>query len=81
MAIEQLKDFFEKVKGDSSLQEKLKAAKSPEDVVGIAKEHGHVFPENQFPLSAKELEAVAGGDAQDLGTTTYVLAGDCSPNM
>ena len=41
MSLEQLKAFLEKVKGDSSLQEKLKAAKSPEDVVGIAKEHGH----------------------------------------
>ena len=30
-----------KVKSDNSLQEKLKAATSREDVVGIAKEHGH----------------------------------------
>ena len=41
MSLEQFKAFLWKVKGDSSLQEKLKAAKSPEDVVGIAKEHGH----------------------------------------
>ena len=43
MSEEQLKAFLAKVKGDSSLQEKLKSAKSPEDVVGIAKEHGHEF--------------------------------------
>ena len=41
MSLEQLKAFIEKIKGDKSLQDKLKAAKSPEDVVGIAKEHGH----------------------------------------
>ena len=81
MSQEQLKAFFEKVKSDSSLQEKLKVAKLPEDVAGIAKEHGHVFLKNQFPLSAKELEAVAGGDGQDLGTTTYVLATYCAPGM
>ena len=43
MSLEQLKAFLAKVKGDSSLQEKLKAAKSPEDVVAIPKEHGHKF--------------------------------------
>ena len=81
MSLEQLKAFLTKVKRDSNPQDKLKAAKSTEDAVAIAKEHGHVFPENQFPLSAKELEAVAGGDGQDLGTTTYVLATYCAPNM
>ena len=34
---------LEKLKDDKSLQDKLKAAKTPEDVVGIAKEHGHEF--------------------------------------
>ena len=43
MSQEQLKAFLAKVKGDSNLQEKLKTAKSPEDVVGIAKEYGHDF--------------------------------------
>ena len=41
MSLEQLKAFRPRVKGDSNLQEKLKAAKSPEDVVAIAKEYGH----------------------------------------
>ena len=63
MSEEQLKAFLEKVKGDSSLQEKLIAAKSPEDVVGIAKEHGHEFTADKISqLSEEELEAVAGGD-------------------
>ena len=62
MAEEQLKAFLEKVKADTSLQEKLKAAKSPEVVVGIAKEHGHEFAtEHMTQLSDEELEGVAGG--------------------
>ena len=36
MSEEQLKAFLAKAKDDQSIQEKLKAAKSPEDVVGIA---------------------------------------------
>ena len=64
MSLEQLKAFLEKVKGDSNLQEKLKSAKSPEDIVGIAKEHGHEFTADKFgQLSQEELEGVAGGNA------------------
>ena len=62
MSLEQLKAFLEKVKGDPSLQDKLKAAKSPEDVVGIAKEHGHEFTADKISnLSEEELEGVSGG--------------------
>ena len=62
MSLEQLKAFLEKVKGDPSLQDKLKAAKSPEDVVGIAKEHGFEFTADKITeLSEEELEGVAGG--------------------
>ena len=62
MSKEQLKAFLEKVKGDSSLQEKLKTVKSPEDVVSIAKEHGYEFgAEHISQLSEEELEGVAGG--------------------
>ncbi|QNI56291.1 nif11-like leader peptide domain protein [Synechococcus sp. BIOS-E4-1] len=62
MSLEQLKAFLEKVKADTSLQAKLKAAKSPEDVVGIAKEHGHEFTADKITeLSEEELEGVAGG--------------------
>ena len=62
MSEEQLKAFLEKVKGDKSLQDKLKAVKTPEDVVGIAKEHGHEFTADKLAeLSEEELEGVAGG--------------------
>ena len=64
MSEEQLKAFIAKAKNDQSIQEKLKAAKSPEDVVGIAKEHGHEFAtEHMTQLSEEELEGVAGGAA------------------
>ena len=66
MSEEQLKAFLEKVKGDTTLQEKLKGAKSPEDVVGIAKEHGHEFTADKLSqLSEAELEGVAGGLSTD----------------
>tara|TARA_B100001059_G_C17705185_1_gene512322 strand:- start:622 stop:867 length:246 start_codon:yes stop_codon:yes gene_type:complete len=58
----QLKAFLEKVKADTTLQEKLKAAKSPEDVVGIANENGYEFTADKITeLSKAELEGVAGG--------------------
>ncbi len=64
MSEEQLKAFLEKVKGDTTLQEKLKAANSPEDVVDIAKAHGHGFAlEHINQLTEKELEGVSGGTA------------------
>ena len=62
MSLEQLKAFLAKAKDDQSIQDKLKAAKTPEDVVGIAKEHGHEFTaDNVAELSEEELEGVAGG--------------------
>ena len=62
MSEEQLKAFLEKVKGDTTLQDKLKAAKTPEEVVAIAKEHGHEFTADKITeLSEEELEGVAGG--------------------
>ena len=62
MSEEQLKAFIAKVKDDQSIQDKLKTAKSPEDVVAIAKEHGHVFTADKITeLSEEELEGVAGG--------------------
>jgi len=69
MSEEQLKAFIAKAKDDQSIQDKLKAAKSPEEVVGIAKEHGHEFSADKLSqLSEKELEAVAGGS--QLGPNT-----------
>ena len=62
MSLEQLKAFLEEVKSDTTLQEKLKAAKSSDDVVGIAKEHGHEFTADKFSQhSEEELEGLAGG--------------------
>ena len=82
MSLEQLKSFLEKVKGDSNLQEKLKAAKSPEDVVGIAKEHGHEFTADKFSqFSEEELEGVAGGTVVITITipVAVTLGANCMP--
>ena len=71
MSEEQLKAFIAKAKDDQSIQEKLKAAKSPEDVVAIAKDHGHEFTADKITeLSDKELEGVAGGGGMGLETIT-----------
>ena len=62
MSEEQLKAFIAKAKDDQASQEKLKAAKTPDDVIVIAKEHGHEFAsEHMTQLSEEELEGVAGG--------------------
>ena len=64
MSEEQLKAFLEKANADQSIQDKLKAAKSPEDVVAIAKEYGHEFTADKMTeLTEGELEGVAGGTA------------------
>ena len=66
MSEEQLKAFLEKVKGDTSLQEKLKAAADANAVAAIAKEAGFSISADdlkiaQSDLSDEELEGVAGG--------------------
>ena len=66
MSEEQLNAFLEKVKGDTSLQEKLKAAASPEAAVDIAKEAGFAITAEDIQsatveLSDDELEGAAGG--------------------
>ena len=72
MSEEQLKAFIAKAKDDQSIQDKLKAAKSPEDVVSIAKEHGHEFTADKITaLSEEELEGVAGG------TDIVIHTGNC----
>ena len=73
MSEEQLKAFIAKAKDDQSIQDKLKAAKSPEEVVGIAQEHGHEFTADKITaLSEEELEGVAGGGCC-LGATGLVF--------
>ena len=67
MSEEQLKAFLGKVKADTSLQEKLKAASDADAVVSIAKEEGFSISVDDLKnaqsreISEEELEAVAGG--------------------
>ena len=68
MSEEQLKAFLEKVKADTSLQEKLKAAADNDAVLAIAKDAGFSISADdltkaQSELSEEEMEAVAGGAA------------------
>ena len=72
MSDKQLKAFLEKVKADTSLQEKLKAAASPEAAIEIAKEAGFLITAEDIQsmnnnretveLSDEELEDAAGGN-------------------
>ena len=76
MSEEQLKAFLEKVKGDTSLQEKLKAEGA--DPVAIAKEAGFMISTDditntQYELSDEELEGVAGGTRD----RQYLIGSDC----
>ena len=69
MSEEQLKAFLEKVKTDTSLQEKLNGAASPEAAIEIAKEAGFSITTEDIQsmrsatveLSDEELEGAAGG--------------------
>ena len=71
MSEEQLSAFLEQVKADTSLQDKLKAAASPEAAVEIAKEAGFAITAEdiqsmQSPtaeLSDEELEEASGGQS------------------
>ena len=67
MSEEQLKSFLEKVKADTSLQEKLKAAADAEAALTIAKEAGFAITaediqsmQSSKDLTDKELEGAAG---------------------
>ena len=69
MSEEQLKAFLEKVKGDTSLQERLEAAGDADAVVAIAKAAGFVISAEELKkassssreISEEELEGVSGG--------------------
>ena len=83
MSEEQLKAFLEKLKDDSSLQEKLKAASDADAASAIAKEAGFSISADEFldeftkaqsKLSEAELEGVAGGgDCGDRGLSLMSL--------
>ncbi len=82
MSEEQLKAFLEKVKGDTSLQEKLQAAADANAVAAIAKEAGFSISADEInkaqseqiaqrdELSEEELEKVAGGNRCEGCNTT-----------
>ena len=69
MSEEQLNAFLEKVKGDTSLQEKLNGAADADAVMEIAKEAGFSITAEDIQsmqsatveLSDEELEGAAGG--------------------
>ena len=66
MSEEQLKAFLEKVKADTSLQDKLKSVTDTDAVVEIAKAAGFVISADdvkkaQLEVSDAELEAAASG--------------------
>ena len=74
MSEQQLKAFLEKVKRDTALQEKLKAASDANTVAAIAKEAGFSISVDdlknaQSELSDEELEGIAGGN-------NYFMLGD-----
>ena len=60
MSEEQLKAFLEKVKGDTSLQEKLKAAADIDAVAAIAKEAGFSISADEINQAQSELSDKAG---------------------
>ena len=73
MSEEQLKAFLEKVKADTELQEKLKAAASPEAAMEIAKAAGFAITSEDIQsmqsepveLSDEDLEGAAGGNQSE----------------
>ena len=72
MSLEQLKAFLAKIKADTSLQEKLKAAVDANAVASIAKEAGFMMSVDdlknvQSEISDQEVEGVVGG-AQSVGS-------------
>ena len=77
MSEEQLKAFWEAVKADVGLQEKLKAAGDVDTVVAVAKTAGFVISADElkkaqavFGLDAdEELEGIAGGGTFFAGFT------------
>ena len=64
MSEESLSAFFEAVKADAALQEKLKGVTDPQTIVSIAKEAGFSFSSEKLlktELSDEEMASLAGG--------------------
>ena len=93
MSEEQLNAFLEKVKSDTSLQDKLKAAASPEAAIEIAKEAGFAITAEDIQsmqsatveLSDEELEGAAGGQNRRgdgcMDWTQCVYSGPVTPHI
>ena len=84
MSEEQLKAFLEKVKADTSLKEKLKAASDAEAVIEIAKEAGFLITAEDMQsatieLSDEELEGAAGGYRRGNCGTCPPYGSECQP--
>ena len=86
MSEEQLKAFLEKVKTNTELQEKLKAAASPEAAIEIAKEAGFAITAEDIQsmqsngtveLSDEELEGAAGGGGWTGNSVCVFVTGGC----
>ena len=77
MSEEQLNAFLEKIKADTSLQEKLKAAANADAVLTIAKEAGYKISADDLKnaqsveLSELELENLSGGGTTSGGYYKY----------
>ena len=84
MSEEQLKAFIEKVKADTSLQEKLKAAANPDAIAAIAKEAGFSISaddlknaQSAIEMSDEQMEEIQGGVTGGCCGIPYTAAG-CS---
>ena len=85
MSEDQLKAFLERVKADTSLQEKLKAAASPEAAMDIAKAAGFSITSEDIQsmqsttveLSDEELEGAAGGGGWTGNSVCVFVTGGC----
>ena len=88
MSEEQLKSFLEKVKTDTSLQEKLKAATEFDAALAIAKEAGFAVTADDIQsiqsatdLSDDELEDVAGGICDPASRKSAAITADAISNL
>ena len=75
---EKPKVFLEKVKSDDSLQEKLKAAKSPQEIVDVAKQNGYeLSSEKLIHFSNEELEPSIGEQGGCTGSYNTSFVNGC----
>ena len=85
MSEEQIKAFLEKIKSNTSLQEKIKAAADSDAVLAIAKEAGFMISADDLKnaqyeeLEDSELETAAGGKKNTAGLygTGWCSGGTC----